>query len=70
MKKSTKKVIYSEPADYFPKEIRKEFKLGEFAEEVDVPDSKDGNCESRKSEEEIIYGPFDSVSELMKELNS
>ena len=28
-----KKVVYIEPVDYFPKEIRKEFKLGEFAEE-------------------------------------
>lgn len=29
---ATKKVIYSEPADYFPKSVRKENKLGEFAE--------------------------------------
>ena len=27
-----KKVVYVEPADYFPLEIRKEFKLGEYAE--------------------------------------
>ena len=27
-----KKITYSEPADYFPKELRKKYKLGEFAE--------------------------------------
>ena len=28
-----KKVVYIEPVDYFSKEIRKKYKLGEFAEE-------------------------------------
>lgn len=28
-----KKEKYTEPADYFPKSIRKESKIGEFAEE-------------------------------------
>lgn len=32
MKSKKIKVVYAEPADYFPKEIRKEYKLGEFAE--------------------------------------
>lgn len=27
-----KKLEYVEPADYFPKSLRKEFKVGEFAE--------------------------------------
>lgn len=27
-----KKIAYSEPAGYFPKEIRKKYKLGEYAE--------------------------------------
>ena len=26
------KILYAEPLDYFPKEIRKKYKLGEFAE--------------------------------------
>ena len=26
------KIVYSEPDDYFPKDLRKEFKLGEYAE--------------------------------------
>lgn len=29
---ANKKVKYSEPAGYFPKEIRKKFGLGEYAE--------------------------------------
>lgn len=32
MKKTTKKIGYSEPADYFPKEIRKKHGLGEYAD--------------------------------------
>ena len=32
MKNDEKKIVYAEPADYFPKEIRKKYKLGEFAE--------------------------------------
>ena len=32
MAKNTKKVAYAEPDDYFPKSVRKEFKLGEYAE--------------------------------------
>lgn len=31
-KQSPKKAIYSEPADFFPKEVRKEFGLGEYAD--------------------------------------
>ena len=30
--KKNKKTTYSEPAEYFPKSIRKELKIGEYAE--------------------------------------
>lgn len=33
MKNEEKKIVYSEPLDYFPEEIRKKYKLGEYAEE-------------------------------------
>ena len=33
-----KKIVYSEPADYFPEEIRKKYKLGEYAEEDTLED--------------------------------
>ena len=32
MKNKEKKIVYAEPDDYFPKEIREKYKLGEFAE--------------------------------------
>lgn len=32
MKKNTKNISYSEPLDFFPKELRKKHGLGEFAE--------------------------------------
>ena len=37
-----KKVVYVEPADYFPKDLRKKYKLGEFAEtaEKEIVDDK------------------------------
>ena len=28
-----KKIVYAEPADYIPEELRRKYKLGEFAEE-------------------------------------
>ena len=31
-----KTIVYAEPADYFPKELRKKYKLGEYAEDVEV----------------------------------
>lgn len=34
MAKNTKKVAYAEPDDYFPKDIRKKYKLGEYAEDA------------------------------------
>ena len=41
MKKNTKKVIYTEPADYFPKSVRKKMGLGEYAD-------KDKKTETKK----------------------
>ena len=34
-KAKTIKVVYAEPPDYFPEEIRRKYKLGEFAEPKD-----------------------------------
>ena len=36
----TKKVGYSEPSDYFPKDIRKKAKIGEFAEKPEKAKKK------------------------------
>lgn len=35
-----KKKQYVEPSDFFPKEIRKKFKLGEYNDEVNEADTK------------------------------
>ena len=35
-----KQVVYVEPADYIPKDLRKKYKLGEFAEEKVEPKIK------------------------------
>ena len=59
-----KKVVYVEPADYFPKELRKKYKLGEYADtnvEVDINvtvETKDGAIEANGIEEvkELIEG--------------
>ena len=59
-----KKVVYVEPADYFPKELRKKYKLGEYADtnvEVDInvtAETKDGAIKANGIEEvkELIEG--------------
>ena len=40
MKKDEIKIVYAEPADYFPKEIREKYKLGEFAESDNEKEEK------------------------------
>ena len=57
-----KKYGYIEPVDYFPEEIRKKFKLGEFAEDpanieeapekakMDIDDSKKHDSENLTGE--------------------
>ncbi len=41
-------IIYTEPVDFFPKEIREKYKLGEFAETDDTTE----NPETEKKEAE------------------
>lgn len=40
-KEKPKKITYTEPGDYFPKSIRKEYGLGEFFEEERETGEKD-----------------------------
>ncbi len=37
------KTSYQEPADFFPKELRKELKMGEYAEDESEKKKKDEN---------------------------
>ena len=52
-----KKVVYVEPADYIPKDLRKKYKLGEYAEkDVDVDikvaiETKDGTMKAEGIDE-------------------
>lgn len=32
-----REIVYVEPADYFPKEIRKKYKIGEYAKAEKLP---------------------------------
>lgn len=58
-----KQVVYVEPADYIPKDLRKKYKLGEFAEdavEVEMKvtiETKDGSL--------TAHG-FDGVEKLIE----
>ena len=38
-----KNAKYTEPTNYFPKDVRKEFKLGEFAEKPETKEKKERN---------------------------
>ena len=44
----TKKVLYIEPEDYIPKDLRKKYKLGEYAEETPKKDEKKTTKETKK----------------------
>ena len=61
-----KQVVYVEPADYIPKDLRKKYKLGEFAEdtvEVEMKvtiETKDGS---------LIANGVDGVEKLIEVLN-
>jgi hypothetical protein len=52
-----KQVVYVEPADYIPKDLRKKYKLGEYAEknvEVEMKvtiETKDGALKAAENEE-------------------
>lgn len=46
MKKTAKKMAYVEPADYFPKSVRKELGIGEYAEDAKKP--KKATSEAKK----------------------
>ena len=59
-----KKIVYVEPIDYFPEEIRKEFKLGEYAEKEDneIPKKKAIDIEfdyiSKETRKKFNLGEF------------
>ena len=61
-----KQVVYVEPADYIPKDLRKKYKLGEFAEdtvEVEMKvtiETKDGS---------LIANGVDGVEKFIEVLN-
>ena len=61
-----KQVVYVEPADYIPKDLRKKYKLGEFAEdavEVEMKvtiETKDGSLTANR---------VDGVEKLIEILN-
>lgn len=47
MKNDNPKIVYSEPLDYFPKEIRQKYKLGEYAESPLLTQNKSGMLVSK-----------------------
>lgn|GEM_PF-2324637 len=49
-KRKMKRISYSEPAGFFPKEIRRKYKLGEFAKE---------GTEEKETEKSIKQKPND-----------
>ena len=61
-----KQVVYVEPVDYIPKDLRKKYKLGEFAEdtvEVELKatvETKDGS---------LTANGVDGVEKLIEALN-
>ena len=46
-----KDIMYSEPASYFPKETRKKYKLGEYAEDAGKAAKKSSPKKNKKQKE-------------------
>ena len=43
-----KKIVYSEPVDYFPKELRIKYKVGEYApKDTDKDEQKENNSDNK-----------------------
>ena len=59
-----KKVVYVEPADYIPKDLRKKYKLGEYAEKEDneIPNKQAMDIEvdyiSKETRKKFKLGEF------------
>ena len=60
------KIVYVEPLDYFPKETRKKFKLGEFAEkEKPVEKKKPASIRNTQEQEELFRQIYKMATELV-----
>ena len=59
-----KKIVYAEPAEYIPKDLRKKYKLGEYAEKEDneIPKKQVINVEtdyiSKETRKKFKLGEF------------
>ena len=65
-----KKIVYAEPADYFPKKIRKKYKLGEYADEgvkVDLKATVEATDNTVKAEGAMLLRLKDFDEALPKE---
>ena len=59
------KIVYAEPQDYFPEEIRKKYKLGEHSESVE--EKAEGVVECCGGIQPIIHPPiFDEDKKEIK----
>ena len=54
MKSKKIKVVYVEPADYIPEDLRRKYKLGEFAEPKNEAENMDEDCGGIKPIEELL----------------
>lgn len=64
-----KKIIYSEPAEYFPKELRKKYKLGEFAEndkQDNVPEKEATKFSDETEFDKLLDDAWKNYQKLQK----
>ena len=62
MKDTTKKVAYIEPDDYFPEEIRKKYKLGEYEEEEKAVSSKPSTPMQNTQEQTALFSQIYKIA--------
>lgn len=59
MKNEKKKIVYVEPAEYIPEDLRRKYKLGEFAEPKNREEEMDEDCGGIKPIDPITPTPAD-----------
>jgi type I restriction enzyme M protein len=62
MKNISKKVAYIEPDDYFPEELRKKYKLGEYAEEEKAVSSKPSTPMTNTQEQTALFSQIYKIA--------
>ena len=65
---NNKKIKYVEPSDYFPKELRQKYKIGEFEESDNTSENEKITCIKNMTNKELevseVYNLFEKMGDI------